>query len=135
MDRHAYALTHTSCPLYTKTNRYIAQCHLEGTLPVPPLRAPLIRLPWEQEEEMGDDEDDGDGGMGHRRRRADAAATHAAMAAAAAWTKKPSKLNVIPFNEQAQRVVAAFLHVTGDEPGGEDEEEQVRTLLALLKTT
>ena len=82
---------------------------------------------------MGDD--DGDSGMGHRRRRADAAATHAAMAAAAARRKKPSKPNAIPFNEQAQRLFAAFLHVTGDEQGGEDEEEQVRTLLALLKTT
>lgn len=112
-------------------------------LPIPPLRAPLIRLPKDREraheaerEHEGDEDEDeeGDDGMGHRGRRA------AAAAAAARKKKPPKKLNVIPFNEQAQRVLAAFLHVTGAEgsgmeEGGEEDEEQVRELLALLKTT
>ena len=119
----------------TNTHRFIAQCHLEGTLPIPPLRAPLIPLPADRlRAEQEDDEEEDDGTGHHRRHRG------AREAAAAGGSKKPTKLNVIPFNEQAQRVLAEFLRVT--EAGGgegmkeeEEEEEKVRALLALLKTT
>jgi hypothetical protein len=115
-------------------NRFIAQCHLDGTLPIPPLRAPLISLPGNRARpnDGDEEEDDNDDGTGHRRRTA---------AAAASKKTTPQKLNVIPFNEQAQHALAEFMHVTGkveeeeEEEGGAEDEEELRALLARLKTT
>lgn len=82
-------------------------------------------MPSDRQRAADDEQDDG---TGHDRRRR-----------AAAANKKAAKLNVIPFNGQAQRVLAEFLHVTeggqqvGEEVGAEEEEE-LRSLLDLLKT-
>lgn len=124
---------HTHPNTQNRNNRFIAQCHLEGTLPIPPLRAPLLSLPGDREHGDGAEEEEDDDGTGHHR----AAAAAAAAAAKKKKKKKASKLNVIPFNEQAQRVLAEFLRVT--EAGREEEEgggseEELRSLLAMLKT-